>query len=57
MVTGILFSPVQHPHLSQTLLNQQLIMSTKAELEAEIALLKEMLEVERVRADEWREIA
>ena len=32
-------------------------MSTKSELEAEIALLKEMLEAERVRADEWREIA
>jgi hypothetical protein len=32
-------------------------MSTKSELEAEIALLKEMLEAERVRADEWKEIA
>lgn len=32
-------------------------MPTKSELEAEIALLKEMLEAERVRADDWREIA
>ena len=32
-------------------------MPTKSELEAEIALLKEMLEAESVRADEWREIA
>ena len=32
-------------------------MPTKSELEAEIALLKEMLEAERVHADEWREIA
>ncbi|MBT8119026.1 MAG: hypothetical protein KJN89_04845 [Gammaproteobacteria bacterium] len=32
-------------------------MPTKSELEAEITLLKEMLEAEIVRADEWREIA
>jgi len=32
-------------------------MPTKSELETEIALLKEMLEAETVRADEWREIA
>lgn len=32
-------------------------MSTKSELEAEVTLLKEMLEAERIRADEWREIA
>ncbi|MCW8851904.1 MAG: hypothetical protein OQK44_04505 [Gammaproteobacteria bacterium] len=32
-------------------------MPTKSELEAEVALLKEMLKAERVRADEWREIA
>ena len=32
-------------------------MPTKSELEAEIKLLKEMLEAETVRANEWREIA
>jgi len=32
-------------------------MSTKSELEAEVALLKEMLEAETVRAEEWREVA
>jgi len=32
-------------------------MPTKAELEVEVDLLKEMLEAETVRANEWREIA